>query len=94
MAHLVEPWNAVSFACTNPVANSWQDGSFPVRGAGVSCIRRRPGRLWLSDFGANALVRFDPALEEFRSLPPEQPGKRPPDPRPGGGKWLGAGVGG
>jgi virginiamycin B lyase len=32
--------------------------------------------VWLSDFGANALVRFDPDTEEFTSLPlPSNPGE-------------------
>jgi virginiamycin B lyase len=26
-------------------------------------------RVWLSDFGANALVRFDPVRETFESFP-------------------------
>jgi virginiamycin B lyase len=26
-------------------------------------------KVWLSDFGANALVRFDPATERFTSFP-------------------------
>jgi virginiamycin B lyase len=31
--------------------------------------------VWLSDFGANAIVRFDPATETFESLPlPDSPG--------------------
>ena len=31
--------------------------------------------VWLSDFGGNALVRFDPATEEFRVFPlPSSPG--------------------
>lgn len=33
-------------------------------------------RVWLSDFGANALVAFDPAREEFVSFPlPSTPGE-------------------
>jgi virginiamycin B lyase len=29
--------------------------------------------VWLSDFGANALVRFDPATETFKSFPLPSP---------------------
>jgi len=29
--------------------------------------------VWLSDFGDNALVRFDPATEEFTSFPLPDP---------------------
>jgi virginiamycin B lyase len=25
--------------------------------------------VWLSDFGSNAIVRFDPSLEKFQSFP-------------------------
>lgn len=28
-------------------------------------------RVWLSDFGANALVMFDPRTEQFRGFPSE-----------------------
>jgi virginiamycin B lyase len=30
-------------------------------------------QVWLSDFGANALVRFDPAAEAFESFPLPSP---------------------
>jgi virginiamycin B lyase len=30
--------------------------------------------IWLSDFGANALVRFDPEREVFQSFPLPSPG--------------------
>jgi virginiamycin B lyase len=29
--------------------------------------------VWLSDFGANAIVRFDPRTEKFNSFPHPQP---------------------
>ena len=29
--------------------------------------------MWLTDFGANALVRFDPKTEKFTSLPHSAP---------------------
>jgi hypothetical protein len=32
-------------------------------------------QVWLSDFGSNALVRFDPTIEQFTSFPlPTNPG--------------------
>jgi virginiamycin B lyase len=32
--------------------------------------------VWLSDFGSNSLVRFDPATEEFHTYPlPGRPGE-------------------
>ena len=30
-------------------------------------------RVWLTDFGANAIVRFDPETESFRSFPLPDP---------------------
>ena len=30
--------------------------------------------VWLSDFGANAMVRFDPGTESFESFPSPRPG--------------------
>jgi virginiamycin B lyase len=32
--------------------------------------------IWLSDFGANALVRFDPRTERFTSFPSDKSGAR------------------
>jgi virginiamycin B lyase len=33
-------------------------------------------KVWLSDFGANSLVRFDPETEQFTSYPlPSDPGE-------------------
>jgi virginiamycin B lyase len=32
------------------------------------------GTIWLTDFGANALVRFDPSSESFEVLPHAAPG--------------------
>ena len=29
--------------------------------------------MWLSDWGANAIVRFDPASEKFESFPSDRP---------------------
>ncbi len=43
------------------------------------------GGVWLSDFGANALVRFDPTTEEFEvfTLPSSQANARQILGRPG-----------
>jgi virginiamycin B lyase len=30
--------------------------------------------VWLSDFGANAMVRFDPATEQFQAFPSDRRG--------------------
>jgi virginiamycin B lyase len=30
--------------------------------------------VWLSDWGANAMVRFDPAREKFEVFPSDRPG--------------------
>ena len=41
--------------------------------------------VWVSDFGANAVVRFDPRSEKFESLAlPARSRQRAPDPRPAG----------
>ena len=41
--------------------------------------------MWLTDFGANAIVRFDPATEQFTTfeLPSAAASVRPPLGRPG-----------
>jgi virginiamycin B lyase len=42
-------------------------------------------KVWLTDFGANAIVRFDPVTEKFNSFPSDQSGAnvRHLDGRPG-----------
>ena len=42
-------------------------------------------KVWLTDFGANAIVRFDPVTEKFTSVPSDMPNAnvRQMDGRPG-----------
>ena len=82
----VSEWNAGQLGRVRP-------GERQVGGVGRS--RRQPHAyavyvddediVWLSDFGANALVRFDPATEKFESIElPSARRRRAPDPRPPG----------
>ena len=37
----------------------------------MRCIVDELDAVWLTDFGTDAIVRFDPLTETFRSFPPE-----------------------
>jgi virginiamycin B lyase len=60
----------------DPATDAWQEWSLPGDSpqAYAVFVDDRDD-VWLSDFGANALVRFDPATQEFISLSlPSDPG--------------------
>ena len=59
----------------DPASNSWREWRLPgpnPQPYAVYVDERDQG--WLSDFGANALVRFDPEVERFTQLSlPDEP---------------------
>ena len=57
----------------DPADGHWREWRLPGAAPGLRGLRRRDGRVWLSDFGANALVRFDPPTETFRCFPSATP---------------------
>ena len=66
----VSEWNAGNVAVYDPRAGgSWQEWRLP--GASplpYAVYVDETDAVWLSDFGANALVRFDPATETFTTV--------------------------
>lgn len=68
-------WNAGQLGMYDPAADAWREWRLPgdnPRAYAVYVDER--DIVWVSDFGANALVRFEPATEEFFVLPlPSQP---------------------
>jgi virginiamycin B lyase len=72
----VSEWNAGNLAIYDPADGSWQE--WPLPGAApmpYAVFVDDRDDVWLSDFGANALVRFDPETETFESFPlPDSPG--------------------
>ncbi len=62
----ISEWNAGNLATYNPTTNTWQEwrlpGSSPMP---YAVYVDNHDIVWLSDFGANALVKFDPRFEVF-----------------------------
>jgi virginiamycin B lyase len=54
----------------DPAADNWREWRLPGDDPHAYAVYVDEGdAVWLSDFGANALVRFDPARELFDVLP-------------------------
>jgi virginiamycin B lyase len=63
-------WNTGQLARYDPVTNSWREWRLPgdaPRAYAVYVDERDD--VWLSDFGGNALLRFDPDSERFAVVP-------------------------
>jgi virginiamycin B lyase len=61
----------------DPANDTWEE--WPLPGAAPQAYAvyvDELDKLWLTDFGANAIVRFDPETEAFDSFPlPSNPGE-------------------
>jgi virginiamycin B lyase len=70
-------WNAGQVAVYDPAGDAWQEWRLPGGSpAAYAVYVDDRDDVWLSDFGANALVRFDPDTEEFTPYPlPSNPGE-------------------
>lgn len=72
---LVSEWNAGQLAMYDPPHDAWRE--WKLRGEGPQAYAvfvDGQDIVWLSDFGTNSLVRFDPANESFASFPWPSPG--------------------
>jgi virginiamycin B lyase len=72
----VSEWNAGQVSVFDPAAGTWDQWRLPGDNPQAYAVYVDDRDIvWLSDFGANAIVSFDPATEEFSSFPlPGQPG--------------------
>ena len=72
----VSEWNTCQVAVSGSDTATWQEWRLPgERPRAYAVYVDEQDIVWLSDFGGNALVRFDPATEEFRVFPlPSSPG--------------------
>jgi virginiamycin B lyase len=63
-------------AVYDPSSGRWREWRLPGRNPQAYAVYvDEADKVWLSDFGANALVRFDPTQETFDSIPlPSSPG--------------------
>jgi virginiamycin B lyase len=74
----VSEWNSGQVSVYDPSASSgqgqeakrWRQWKLPgARPQTYSVYVDERDQVWLTDFGANAIVRFDPASEQFESFP-------------------------
>jgi virginiamycin B lyase len=70
----VSEWNSGNVSMHNPADGSWRAWKLPgERPRTYSVYVDEKDIVWLTDFGANAIVRFDPATERFQSFPSDKP---------------------
>jgi virginiamycin B lyase len=69
-------WNAGQVAVFDP-AGTWKEWKLPgASPQAYAVFVDDRDVVWLSDFGANAIVSFDPTTERFTSFPlPSSPGE-------------------
>jgi len=71
----VSEWNSGNVSVYDPAAKSWKHWKLP--GASPHAysvwVDERDG-VWLTDFAANAILRFDPKSETFASFPSSKSG--------------------
>ena len=62
-------WNAGQVAVYDPAAGTWREWRLPGEHPMAYAVYvDEHDKIWLSDFGANALVRFDPKTERFTRI--------------------------
>jgi virginiamycin B lyase len=67
-------WNAGKLGMYNHVTNEWKEWKLPGQKPQPYAIFVDDNDMvWISDFGSNAIVRFDPSLEKFQSFPLPSP---------------------
>jgi virginiamycin B lyase len=71
----VSEWNSGNVSMHDPADGSWKAWKLPgdsPRTYAVYVDDR--DKIWLTDFSANAIVRFDPLTEKFNTFPSDRPG--------------------
>jgi virginiamycin B lyase len=65
----VSEWDAGQVAVHLPASGEWKEWRLPGEGPQAYAVYvDERDVVWLTDFGANAIVRFDPATEAFDSI--------------------------
>jgi virginiamycin B lyase len=69
----VSEWNSGNVSVHNPADGSWRQWKLPgERPRAYSVYVDDRDIVWLTDFAANAIVRFDPKTEKFDSFPSDK----------------------
>ena len=67
-------WNAGKLGMYNTITNDWKEYKLPGQNPQPYAIFVDDKDIvWLSDFGSNAIVRFDPSIAKFQSFPSPSP---------------------
>ena len=70
----VSEWNSGQLGFFSAHVNLWKEWKLPgANPMAYAVYVDDQDIVWLTDFGANAIVRFDPATEKFTSYPHPQP---------------------
>jgi virginiamycin B lyase len=70
----VSEWNSGNVSVHNPADGSWRTWKLPgLRPRTYSVYVDDKDIVWLTDFSANAIVRFDPTTERFTPFPSDRP---------------------
>jgi len=65
----VAEWNAGQLGLHDPSAGAWEEWRLPGTDPQAYAVYvDEHDIVWLTDFGANAIVRFDPATERFDAI--------------------------
>jgi virginiamycin B lyase len=65
----VSEWDAGQVGVHDPADGSWQEWRLPgERPQAYAVYVDERDIVWLTDFGSNAIVRFDPATEAFDAI--------------------------
>jgi virginiamycin B lyase len=71
----ISEWNTGHVSVFNPVDGIWKTWKLPgASPRAYSVYVDEQDKVWLTDFGANAIVRFDPVKESFESFPSDRSG--------------------
>lgn len=71
----VSEWNSGQVSVYAPKSGAWKSWKLPGSSPRAYAVYvDETDNVWLSDFGANAIVRFDPKMEKFTSFPSDDRG--------------------
>jgi virginiamycin B lyase len=62
----VSYWNTGQVARYDPATRTWREWKLPGDAHAYSVWVDESDRVWLTDWSANAIVKFDPATEKFQ----------------------------
>jgi len=71
----VSEWNTGNLSLYDPIAKTWKVYKLPgAEPHAYAVYVDDHDMVWVSDFGANAILRFDPETEKFESFPSDRAG--------------------